>query len=272
MRGEFIDVGGRRLYYYAAGSRGSGDPILLIHGFPTSGHLWGELVPLLPDGHRVVVLDLLGYGRSDPAGSADLTFLGHAARVLALMDELGIAKAVVVGHHMGGGIAQALAVTFPERVSALALLHSVGFDAVLAGRLAAARAFFGLTRLLPASLSLRLLRQELCRWYDDSYRGAHSVDQYLRPFRGPGYRGLVRHFAALEPTQSVALAGQLPALRIPVGIVAGGRDTAMPVSVARRLHAAIPNSTLDFEEDARHFSPEEAPGWIANVLEGLVRR
>ena len=57
MRGEFLDVGGARLYYYAAGTRGGGEPLVLIHGFPTSSHLWQDLVPLLPDGRRVVVPD-----------------------------------------------------------------------------------------------------------------------------------------------------------------------------------------------------------------------
>ena len=73
MRGEFVDVGGARLYYYAAGSRGAGEPIVLIHGFPTSSHLWRDVVPLLPTGRRVVVLDLLGYGRSDPPMERDLS-------------------------------------------------------------------------------------------------------------------------------------------------------------------------------------------------------
>jgi pimeloyl-ACP methyl ester carboxylesterase len=48
MRGEFIDVNGARLYYYAAGSRGVGEPVVFLHGFPTSSHLWTEVVPLVP--------------------------------------------------------------------------------------------------------------------------------------------------------------------------------------------------------------------------------
>src|ERR671917_498738 len=54
-----------RVYYYAAGTRGTGEPLVFIHGFPTSSHLWRDVVPLLPDGHRAIVIDLLGYGRSD---------------------------------------------------------------------------------------------------------------------------------------------------------------------------------------------------------------
>jgi haloalkane dehalogenase len=60
MRGEFVDLSGARLYYYAAGSRGSGEPVVFIHGFPTSSHLWADVIPLMPTGHRRVLLDLLG--------------------------------------------------------------------------------------------------------------------------------------------------------------------------------------------------------------------
>ena len=78
MRGEFVDVGGARIYYYATGTRGAGEPVVLIHGFPTSSHLWRDVAPLIPEGHRVVVIDLLGYGRSDPPNGRDLSIKGHA--------------------------------------------------------------------------------------------------------------------------------------------------------------------------------------------------
>src|SRR5436853_6050757 len=110
MRGEFLDINGVRLYYYAAGSRGAGEPIVLLHGFPTSSHLWSNVVPLLPAGHRVVVLDLLGFGRSDPPASHSVNLRGHAERLIAVLDHLGINFACIAGHDVGGGIAQVLAV------------------------------------------------------------------------------------------------------------------------------------------------------------------
>src|SRR5215211_2930727 len=90
VRGEFIDLSGQRLYYYAAGTRGSGEPIFLIHGFPTSSHLWLDVVAKLPPGHRVIVSDLLGFGRSDAPVHADYTIGGHGARMLWLLDALRI--------------------------------------------------------------------------------------------------------------------------------------------------------------------------------------
>src|SRR5438045_7321115 len=127
MRGEFVDVGGVRLYYYAGGTRGVGEPVVFLHGFPTSGHLWSDVVPLVPVGHRVVVVDMLGYGRSDRPLGRPVGIRAHADRVIELMDALGINYACVVGHDIGGGIAQWLAVRHPQRVSRLCLVDSVAF-------------------------------------------------------------------------------------------------------------------------------------------------
>src|SRR5690348_8797608 len=110
MRGEFLDLSGARLYYYAAGTRGTGVPVVFIHGFPTSSHLWSDLVPLMEPGHRLVVLDLLGYGRSDRPHGRAVDVRAHAERILQLLDELRISRACLVGHGIGGGIAQSVAV------------------------------------------------------------------------------------------------------------------------------------------------------------------
>ncbi|MGH7618691.1 MAG: alpha/beta fold hydrolase, partial [Gemmatimonadaceae bacterium] len=87
MRGEFLDLSGARIYYYAAGTRGAGDPVVFLHGFPTSGHLWSDVVPLMPAGHRIVVLDHLGYGRSDRPLSRPVDIRAHAERVVQVLDE-----------------------------------------------------------------------------------------------------------------------------------------------------------------------------------------
>ena len=97
MRGEFVELRNARVYYYAAGTRGVGEPVLLLHGFPTSSYLWSGVVPRLPRGHRVIVPDLLGFGRSDlPRPSPidfDLTVRGHADRIVELLDVLKSAPA-----------------------------------------------------------------------------------------------------------------------------------------------------------------------------------
>ena len=273
MRGEFIDVGGVRLYYYAAGSRGAGEPILLLHGFPTSGHVWSGVVPLLPAGHRVVVLDHIGFGRSDPPGPAELSIYAHAGRVIALMDTLGIREAALVGHHLGGAVAQSAALHWPDRVTRLALLDSIGFDVTVTGTLALLRAFLPLARLLPARTLLRIVGSDLLHRYVDTERGRHSISQYLRPFESAGGRRLfLRHLAAFSEQETTDLGTELGRLRLPASLMWGANDAFVPPSLARRLRAALPHATLDIIEDVRHFTPEEAPERVAAVIGDLLHR
>lgn len=273
MRGEFVDVGGVRLYYYAAGVRGAGEPIVFLHGFPTSSHLWSEVVPLVPRGHRVVVVDLLGYGRSDPPEGHDLTLRGHADRVLALLDALGINYATIVGHDMGGGIAQHLAVRHPTRVARLCLIDAIAFDAWPGRELRVVRATMPLTRHLPATWLLSVLRAELLRGYVVSERGARSVDQYLRRFAANGgLDAMVAHVAAMEGAETKALEARLKDVVAPTAIVWGGEDPFLPRSLGERLAAAIPGATLDVVPDIRHFTPEEAPERVASALASLLER
>jgi pimeloyl-ACP methyl ester carboxylesterase len=273
MRGEFVDVGGARLYYYAAGSRGSGEPIVLIHGFPTSSHLWRDVVPLLPSGRRVVILDLLGYGRSDRPMERDLSIKGHADRVIALLDALRIQYAAIVGHDLGGGIAQYLAVRHPTRVERLCLIDSVGFDEWPTRQIKMAKATLPLTRHLPTTWILSALRSEMERGYAQEARGARSIDIYIRPFCSPEGRDvLVEHLEALDPEETVALGPRLGEIMAPTAVITGAHDPFLASNVARQLHEAIPHSTLDVIPDVRHFTPEESPEAISAIMEQWLTR
>jgi pimeloyl-ACP methyl ester carboxylesterase len=273
MRGEFIDVGGARLYYYAAGTRGAGEPVVFLHGFPTSSHLWADVIPQMPDGHRLVVVDLLGYGRSDrPLGRA-VGIRGHGERVVGLLDALGINYACVVGHDVGGGVAQWLAVRQPTRVSRLCLVDAVAFDEWPTRDVKLARAMLPLTRYFPPTWLLSILRTDLLRGYRESERGARSVEMYVRPFASAeGRDAFFEHLRALDSADTEALAPRLKDIVAPTAVVWGSHDPFLPVSIARRLQEAIPRATLEIIPDARHFTPEEAPERIAVLLRELLAR
>lgn len=272
MRGEFVDLAGARLYYYAAGTRGAGNPVVFLHGFPTSSHLWNDVVPLMPAGHRLVVLDLLGFGRSDRPLGRDLSLLGHAERVLGLMDALGITRACIVGHDVGGGIAQVMATRWPQRVSHLCLIDSVAFDAWPPREVKLARAMLPLTRHLPPAWLLSIVRRDLCRGYTDEARCVGSIDRYVKPFASPdGRDAFVSHVNALDPSETLALEPRLGGIVCPTSILWGEGDPFIPSTVAKRLHAAIPGSTLEVLPGARHFLPEEAPERVAEAVERLIR-
>ena len=273
MRGEFIDVAGTRLYYYAAGTRGGGEPVVLLHGFPTSSHLWAELVPLLPHDRRIVVLDLLGFGRSDRPGGRDVSLRGHAERTIGFLDALGINYACIVGHDTGGGIAQQLAIGWPTRVSRLCLVNSVAFDAWPARETRLARAMMPLTRHLPPAWLLSVVRTDLLRGYAVNERGTHSVDRYLKPFASAdGRAALHEHLTALDAAQTMALVPRLAQIAAPTAVVWGEDDPFLPGDIGRRLASSIPGATFELVRGGRHFIAEEAPEQVARAIRALLDR
>ncbi len=119
-----VEAGGVGIEYEVAGA---GRPVVLLHGFPDSGRLWRHQVPALAGaGFQVIIPDLRGYGRSDKPGPVDAYSLPLlAGDVLAILAELGIGTAHVVGHDWGAALAWGLAALSPGNVDHLVAL-SVG--------------------------------------------------------------------------------------------------------------------------------------------------
>jgi len=122
-----IDSGGVRIHVEVTGE---GRPVLLLHGFPDSGALWRNQVPVLADaGFQVIVPDLRGFGASAvPASVDEYSMIHSVGDVVAVLDHLGIGRAHVVGHDFGAALAWAFAAFLPDRVDDLAAL-SVGHPA-----------------------------------------------------------------------------------------------------------------------------------------------
>ena len=104
--------------------RGTGSPVVLLHGWPDSSYLWRSQIPALVDaGFRAVAPDMRGFGRSDkPAKVEDYSFSTITADVLGIMDYLGIESAHIVGHDWGAALAWDLAIRQPDRVNRLVVL------------------------------------------------------------------------------------------------------------------------------------------------------
>lgn len=270
MRGEFLDVAGSRLYYYAAGSRGAGEPIILLHGFPASGHLWTDVVPALPAGHRVVVLDMLGCGRSDPGKTSQLGIDAHADRLIGVMDQLVIERACLVAHGVGGGVAQSVAMRFPHRVSRLCLVASIAFNKWPVKRAWFARELAELGKLAPASWVLSVARSEVMRGYVNRERAAHDADVFLRPFDGDGCEAFLEHLRAVtaDPAETIRPAD----ITAPTAVVWGAEDSVLSLAYGRRLSESIPGSTLHVIEGASHYTPAEAGHGVAAAVAALLAR
>lgn len=273
MRGEFVDVAGARLYYYAAGSHGADAPVVLLHGFATSGHLWTDVVSLMSGRSRIVVADLLGYGRSDPPLGRPLTLQAHAARVAGLMDALDIRRACVAGHGLGGGVAHALALTHPDRVSHLALVNGIAFGEWPSRDVRIARAAMPALRHVPPAWLVSMVRAEVERGCDDAARVAHAIDKFLRPFTSsPGRDALCEHIMALDARETRAMGERLHEIAVPAAVVWGSRDPFLPVAVGRRLADSLCDATLEVIDGGRHMAPQDAPRDVADALGRLLSR
>jgi len=271
MRGEFLDLDGHRIYYYAAGTRGAGEPVLFLHGFPASSYLWTNVVRGMRDGHRLIVLDQLGYGRSDPPNGAALSVSAHASRALAVLDQLQVPQACLVGHDLGGAVAQWMAVHAPERVTRLMLIDSVGLDAWPRWRTRVARQLTAVARRLPASLLAGEAHAALLHGCANRDEGRRALDQFLRPFAQPaGRAALLAHLAAQRPDETATLA--LDQVRAPTAILHGACDRYVPVALSRRLQAVIAGATLEVVAGGSHFLPLDAPDRVAAAVGTLLAR
>jgi pimeloyl-ACP methyl ester carboxylesterase len=111
---SYADVNGLHLYYERHGEQGS--PLVLLHGGILTIDLnFSTLIPTLAERHRVIAVELQGHGRTADI-DREITPANSAADVVALLDELGIERAHVLGHSMGGAVAMELAVSHPDRV------------------------------------------------------------------------------------------------------------------------------------------------------------
>ncbi|WP_309669370.1 alpha/beta hydrolase [Gemmatimonas sp.] len=284
MRGEFVDLRGVRLYCYAFGERGVGEPIVLIHGAFTSSHLWQDVLPRLPKGHRVLVLDLLGHGRSDPPGTHPMTVAGHATRVAALLDVLGVRRASLVGHGMGAAIAAVVAHEHPERVAHLLLVNPTMIgcqsgDVALSRRVARLVPFLPLWRRLSPGWLASALHSALLPCYAHRDVGARSLDLYLKSFRTRDGRGsAIAQLSALAASRGDTTAALAPgAITCPVLLATATADPFVPtvraVRLGEALRLAAPNG-VELRElpGVAHVAPEEAPDRLGALVAELLTR
>ncbi len=273
MRGEFVDIGGSRLYYYAAGTRGAGDPVVLIHGFPTSSRLWHAMIRDFAPGHRLIIVDLPGFGRSDPPTPARNSCGAHAAAIKALLDDLGVQRAILVGHGIGGGVAQAFAIQWPSVVSALALVNSAGFGVRPRSMARLARALGPLARVTPPALLAGLVHGSVRRGFEDPERSRLTLDTCLRHFTSvAGRNALADHLAAIGHCDTATWSRRLGEITAPTAILWGDDDPFYRVALGQRLAAAIPGASFEVIAGAAHFLPEDQPERLARAIELLVAR
>lgn len=262
---RYAEVEGIRMSWL---EEGEGQPVILLHGIPTSPELWRYVIPRLK-GVRVLAWEMVGYGQSIEEGrDRDLSIARQADYLAAWMRQLGIGKAIVGGHDLGGGVAQILTVRHPDLCKALFLTNSVGYDNWPIPSVMALRASGALMRWLPDPLLKLLLMNLFYRGHDDgdaAWAAFHvHADHYLG---SGGAAALIRQIKWLDARDTLAVAGRLPSLSIPARIVWGEADRFLKIEYGERFARDL-RAPLRRIEGGKHFTPEDHPGLVA---EGIMK-
>lgn len=266
-----IELGDRRLNIWEAGA--DGPAVLLVHGIPTNHLLWHDVVPEVAGAARVVAVDMLGYGDSDPSGDRPVDLAAQAALLLQLLDTLQIERAVVVGHDLGGGVAQILATTSTDRVAGLGVVNGACYDGWPVPLVRAMKAAWPVLEHLPPPVVAAGLRPALRTLFAHQERAAPFIDRFVGPWERPnGPAQLARHLRSLDSVYTQTVAPFLPRLSLPAEVVWGRRDHQMKPGYGQRLADDIPGARLTWVDDASHFVPGDRPDVVAEAVLRLVRQ
>jgi pimeloyl-ACP methyl ester carboxylesterase len=247
-------------------------PVVLIHGIPTSVDLWRHVTPLLDD-VRVLAIEMVGYGRSIPAGEGrDISVAAQARYLGEWLGHLGLDRVVLVGHDLGGGVAQIAAVERPERCAGLLLTNAIAYDSWPIPIVRAMRAFPQLVASTPPPLLKGSIGTLLARGHDDVTIARESLDvhfaHYAAQGRGAG-TALARQVTALDVRDTLRIASRLPDLDVPARIVWGLADQFQRASYGERLARDLRARAVGIP-GGKHFTPEDHPEVIAAAIRDVV--
>jgi pimeloyl-ACP methyl ester carboxylesterase len=265
----------QRVTYLESGARTSGPTAVLLHGLAGSSMTWAPVLPLLGRRAHVIAPDLLGHGESAKPASGDYALGAYAAAVRDLLVILGLDHATVIGHSFGGGVAMQFAYQFPELTERLVLVASGGLGRELTPVLRAAT-------LPGATLTLRALTALTPRWLGRLvHRGIRAVPGTPKPELDEAARALTalsdqqaRGAFAQTVSSVLDVSGQrldgLERLQLantaPLLLIAGGRDSIIPVQHTVRAHRLLPGSRVEVFPDAGHFPHVDHPERFAEVV------
>lgn len=239
---------------------GQGPLVLLLHGIPTRNLLWKNVIPLLVEGgYRVVAPDLAGFGRSQAPEGVDIHVGNQAAWMISLLDALRIEQAVIVGHDIGSGVAQIMAVRAPERVLGLVLMDGVYADSW------PVEAMIKIARWDPsvAAKLFELLVQRIAATGLTTDVSEQTLRELLAPYRGQeGGVRLIRMAQSLDSRHTVAVLESLRRLRPPSVLLWGDQDQFQPVDTVARPLAALLGAELKLLPGG-HFLPLDRPCEVA---------
>ncbi len=271
-----MELHGHRVIYRVAGS---GPPVVLIHGMVNSSRHWEAVAMRLAERYTVIAPDLIGHGDS-AAVRGDYSLGAHAASIRDMLAVIGIDRATIVGHSLGGGVAMQFFYQFPQRTERLVLVSSGGLGHEVSPLLRSA-ALPGMNGVLALLAHRRILDAVAVLGQRLRERGnskgvyVQAIVRALRPLEQPGARAAFLHTlrAVIDVHgQRVSAVDRLYLLDsiMPTLVVWGERDNTIPLEHGRAMHEAVPHSHFATLPKAAHFPHLEDPEGLARVLRDFI--
>jgi pimeloyl-ACP methyl ester carboxylesterase len=261
--GRFLEVDGERIHLL---QRGSGPPLLLVHGFPSNATAWSMVIDRLEPHFTMIAVDMVGFGQSTRRPRRPLSGVGYADRLVALLDALQLERPHVAGLSWGGSVVQRLAARHPHRVDRVVLLASVSAGRVLPLTtanllgLAAAIRFPALGRLA--------VRRFVTRAAGGGAASEHLVRGYTEPLQIPGTLAALRRF--VRDTASTP-AIDLAEIGAPTLVIVPQADRVVSPQVGAEIAATIRGARFVPMAGIGHAVQFEAPGRVAELMVDFLR-
>jgi pimeloyl-ACP methyl ester carboxylesterase len=271
-----VRIHGYRRAFYTAGD---GPVLLLLHGIGMDHRTWLPALPALSRHFTVIMPDLLGHGASDKP-RADYSIPGFANGMRDLLTVLGISRATVVGHSMGGGVAMQFAYQFPERTERVVLVSSGGLgrsvnpllrvlSLPLADKAMAAATLPGVRHV--ATGAMQSLHRSGLPWTEDFSALAEIYGEMADPDTRRAFLHVLRgvidmHGQVVNMIDRAYLARDMPTM-----IVWGEKDIVIPVKHAWAAAQLLPGSRLEVLPHVGHVPHEDAPLRFAEVVVDFVQ-
>lgn len=275
MELQEIVIHGNRMGYRMTGD---GPPIVLIHGMAGSSETWAPLLEPLGRSATVIAPDMPGHGASaKPRGDYSLGALASGIRDLLIM--LGVDRATIVGHSLGGGVAMQFAYQFPERCERLVLVSSGGLGREVSALLRALSAP-GAEYVLAVGCSERVRRAgiKVGGWISKiGVRPTPALGEIWRSYSSlsdpetrTAFLHTLRSVIDVGGQRVSALDRLYLAAEVPTLIVWGDRDPLIPVSHGRDAHDAMPGSRLEIFAGSGHYPHRDSPERFASLLMDFI--
>ncbi len=264
MTQKFIDIDGYQIAYHR---KGSGPVVLLVHGVGSYSFLWDDIMRQLAKDYDVIAVDLLGCGASDKPEEVDYSIAAQANILMSFIDKLELAPLHLVGHDIGGGVVQLMAVKRPEQIVDLTMMNPVGYDywpvqPITTMRLPVIR---GLTASV---MNSNMLRMVIRRGIFNKQRLTNELmDKFWQPFKTmEGKIGFFQLIRSINNQLLLDIVEQLRQLKLPVLLVRGDADAYLSQKILRDLKNDIPGARLEHIAKAGHFLQIDEPDIVSELL------